>query len=159
MVLDRLVRQRYGPAVTLDPRELDSLQRPELIERARQAGAERPEVLTRVELKDEILRLTELDEAKRREVRGWLGAARDLVAGVVEQGLNMPDAAAFIRRRVPMTSVAHAPPVPTVTLAEIYASQGHLRRALKMLDDAGFNNIRVEKLEHDIINNYYIMSK
>ena len=31
--------------------------------------------------------------------------------------------------------------------------------ALKMLGDAGFNDVRVETLDHDIINNYYIMTK
>ena len=119
----------------VDPASLDSLSREELIRRARSIGAQRPEVLTRVELKDEIVRLSEDDETARRQARGWLGVARDLVAGVVEQRLNLPDAAAFIRKRVPMTAVVLGPPVATVTLAEIYASQGHLRRALKMLDE------------------------
>ena len=31
--------------------------------------------------------------------------------------------------------------------------------ALKMLKDAGFSNVRIETLEHDIINNYYIMTR
>jgi hypothetical protein len=31
--------------------------------------------------------------------------------------------------------------------------------ALKMLGDAGFRDVRVETLPHDIINNYYITSK
>ena len=31
--------------------------------------------------------------------------------------------------------------------------------ALKMLHDAGFADVRVETLEHDIINNYYVMTK
>ncbi len=31
--------------------------------------------------------------------------------------------------------------------------------AVKMLGDAGFADIRVETLEHDIINNYYVMTK
>ncbi|MBN1606346.1 MAG: hypothetical protein JW940_06915 [Polyangiaceae bacterium] len=119
----------------VDPASLDSLSRDELILRARNVGAQRPEVLTRVELKDEIVRLSEDDEISRRQARGWLGVARDLVASVVEQRLNLPDAAAFIRKRVPMTAVVLGPPVATVTLAEIYASQGHLGRALKMLDE------------------------
>jgi hypothetical protein len=121
--------------VKVDPASLDSLSRDELIRRARSIGAQRPEVLTRVELKDEIVRLSEDDESSRRQARGWLGVARDLVAGVVEQRLNLPDAAAFLRKRVPMTPVVLGPPVATVTLAEIYASQGHLGRALKMLDE------------------------
>ncbi|MCG8583613.1 MAG: class I SAM-dependent methyltransferase [Pirellulales bacterium] len=31
--------------------------------------------------------------------------------------------------------------------------------AVKMLGEAGFNDVRVETLEHDMLNNYYIMSK
>ena len=31
--------------------------------------------------------------------------------------------------------------------------------AVKMLGDAGFKDVRVETLDHDIINNYYIMTK
>jgi hypothetical protein len=121
--------------VKVDPASLDSLSRDELIRRARSIGAQRPELLTRVELKDEIVRLSEDDETSRRQARGWLGVARDLVASVVEQRLSLPDAAAFIRKRVPMTAVVLGPPVATVTLAEIYASQGHVGRALKMLDE------------------------
>lgn len=122
-------------AVNPDPLSLDSLSRADLVERARAVGVARPEVLTRIELKDEILRLTATEESERRQVRGWLGVARDLVASVMEDGLHMPDAAAFFRKHVPMTSVVPQPPVPTVTLAEIYASQGHGRRALKMLEE------------------------
>ena len=42
--------------VASDP-SLDQLSREELIVRARSLGARRPEVMTRVELRDEILRL------------------------------------------------------------------------------------------------------
>jgi hypothetical protein len=28
-----------------------------------------------------------------------------------------------------------------------------------MLNDAGFTEVRIETLEHDILNNYYIMTK
>ena len=31
--------------------------------------------------------------------------------------------------------------------------------AVKMLEDAGFAEVRVETLDHDIINNYYLMTK
>lgn len=31
--------------------------------------------------------------------------------------------------------------------------------AVKMLDDAGFNDVRVETLPHDMLNNYYVMTK
>jgi hypothetical protein len=119
-----------------DPAELDTLSRDELILRARARGVERPEQMTRVELRDEIVRLSEPDLDRQRRSRGWLGVARDLLASVVESGLNLPDAAAVIRAD---GQGAHdfqgPPPVPTVTLAEIYATQGHYEQALRMLDD------------------------
>ena len=119
-----------------DPAELDTLSRDELILRARARGVERPEQMTRVELRDEIVRLSEPDLERQRRSRGWLGVARDLLASVVESGLNLPDAAAAIRAD---GQGAHdfqgPPPVPTVTLAEIYATQGHYEQALRMLDD------------------------
>jgi len=118
----------------VDLKELDSLSRDELIARAAALGVTRPELLTRVELRDEIVRLAETDEAKRQRARGWLGVARDLVASVVEQRLNLPDAADLIRG-VNVLMPKHVPPVATVTLAEIYAAQGHVKRAMKMLDE------------------------
>lgn len=108
--------------------------REQLIERARALGVERPEVMTRPELRDEIVRRTELDELSRRAARGWFGVARDLVASVVERRLHLPDAAEVIRA-APLRATAWVAPVATVTLAEIYASQGHERRALKMLGE------------------------
>lgn len=105
-----------------------------LISRATALGATRPELLTRVELRDEIVRLTETDEQQRQRARGWLGVARDLVASVVEQRLNLPDAADLIRG-VNVRQPRVVPPVATVTLAEIYAAQGHVTRALKLLDE------------------------
>ena len=118
----------------VDLKELDSLSRDELIARAAALGVTRPELLTRVELRDEIVRHAETDEAKRQRARGWLGVARDLVASVVEQRLNLPDAADLIRG-VNVLMPKHVPPVATVTLAEIYAAQGHVKRAMKMLDE------------------------
>lgn len=120
----------------IEPDKLDGMSRDALIELARRLGARRPELMTRVELRDEIIRLGETDENKRRRARGFLGIARDLVAGLVERGLNMPDAAALIRgdpilEPRPRTEA----PVATVTLAEIYAAQGHTDRALAMLED------------------------
>ena len=114
--------------------DLDALNRDGLIERARRVGVSRPEVMTRVEMIDEIIRRQETDVAARRRARGWLGVARDLVASLIEQGLNMPDAAELVRQGVTPTRVQHQPPVATVTLAEIYAAQGHLQRALGLLD-------------------------
>jgi hypothetical protein len=120
----------------MEVRLLDTLPREELIERARRLGVAKPEVLTRVELRDEIIRLSEPDERERRQLRGWLGIARDLVASVVEQGLHLPDAAALIRGDITVTEPTRAArPVATVTLAEIYSAQGYLDRALTMLDE------------------------
>jgi hypothetical protein len=122
--------------MSLDPLELDALSRSDLVERARALGAERPDVMTRVELRDEIIRLSEADPAQRRRSRGFLGVARDLVASVVGAGLNMKDAAAVIRgdaAREP--DWQGPPPVATLTLAEIYAAQGHWDRALSTLSE------------------------
>lgn len=122
--------------MTLDPLELDALSRSDLVERARALGAERPDVMTRVELRDEIIRLSEGDPAQRRRSRGFLGVARDLVASVVGAGLNMKDAAAAIRGEATREPDWQGPPpVATLTLAEIYAAQGHWDRALSTLSE------------------------
>lgn len=115
---------------------LDRMPREELIAYARRFGIDRPELLTRVELKDEIIRVSESDDAERKRLRGWLGVARDLLASVVEQGLHLPDAAAVIRGASQSEPPANSQrAVATVTLAEIYAGQGHAQRALRMLDE------------------------
>ncbi|MFO7178029.1 MAG: hypothetical protein DIU78_004935, partial [Pseudomonadota bacterium] len=114
---------------------LEKLSRDELVEKARALGVERPELMTRVELRDEIVRRSEPDPAEQRRQRGWLGVARDLVASVVESGLNLPDAAAIIRGGRPELELRGPPPVATVTLAQIYAAQGHTARALAVLDE------------------------
>jgi len=116
--------------------ELEGLGREDLIEVARRWGVPRPEVMTRVELMDEVIRLATPNPVERKKARGWLGVARDLVASVVEQGLSLPDAAAFIRGEVRYEALRppHRP-VATVTLAEIYGAQGHLDRAILMLDE------------------------
>jgi hypothetical protein len=119
-----------------DLQALDAMSRDELIARARTLGAKRPELMTRVELRDEIVRLTENDPVVRRRSRGWLGVARDLVASVVDSGLNLPSAAAAIRGAVRQQTEWQGPaPVATLTLAEIYVAQGHSDRALKVLDE------------------------
>lgn len=116
--------------------ELERLDRDTLIDRARQSGVKRPEVMTRVELIDELLRLLTPGPSEQRRVRGWFGVARDLIASVVEQGLNLPDAAALIRGGVSLSpDPSPQPPVATVTLAEIYGAQGHFDRALAILDE------------------------
>jgi hypothetical protein len=115
---------------------LDGMSRDELIARARALGAKRPELMTRVELRDEIVRLTENDPVARKRSRGWLGVARDLVASVVDAGLNMPGAAAAIRGGPQPKPEWQGPaPVATLTLAEIYVAQGHSERALAVLDE------------------------
>jgi hypothetical protein len=115
---------------------LDGMSRDELIARARSLGAKRPELMTRVELRDEIVRLTEEDPIVRRRSRGWLGVARDLVASVVDSGLNLPGAAAAIRGGPQAKPEYQGPaPVATLTLAEIYVAQGHLDRARAVLDE------------------------
>ncbi len=119
-----------------DPAELDTLSREDLILRARARGVERPEQMTRVELRDEIVRRSEPDLERQRRSRGWLGVARDLLASVVESGLNLPDAAAAIRGDGKgENDFQGPPPVATVTLAEIYAAQGHYEQSLRMLDE------------------------
>jgi hypothetical protein len=118
----------------MDTAALSHLSREELIERARRLGTSRPELLTRAELRDEIVRRTASDENQKRAARGWFGVARDLVASVVEQGLHLPDAAALIRGEGDLDARYQAP-VATVMLAEIYASQGHVARARRMLDE------------------------
>ncbi|MEI9948960.1 MAG: tetratricopeptide repeat protein [Pseudomonadota bacterium] len=116
--------------------ELERLSREQLILKARVLGVERAELMTRVEMRDEIVRRSEPDLAQQKRARGFLGVARDLVASVVEAGLNLPDAAAIIRGDSNRENQWKGPPpVATVTLAEIYAAQGHLDRALRMLDE------------------------
>jgi len=111
------------------------MSRDELVAKARALGVERPELMTRVELGDEIVRRTQLDPATQRGARGWLGVARDMVASVVESGLNLPDAAALIRGDRGDLDARGPAPVATVTLAEIYATQGHVERAFTMLEE------------------------
>jgi hypothetical protein len=121
--------------MSVDP-ALDQLSRDELIVKARALGAKRPEVMTRVELRDEIVRLSETDPHVRKRTRGWLGVARDLVASVVDSGLNLPGAAAAIRGDAkPTHDWQGPPPVATLTLAEIYLAQGHRDRALSVLSE------------------------
>lgn len=116
--------------------ELEKLSREELITHASHLGVPRPRVLTQPELMDEIITRTAKSEREKAKARGWLGRARDLLAQVVEKGLHLPEAARVLRsgpddRPWPTPP----PPLPTVTLAEIYAAQGHLERAIAVLDE------------------------
>jgi hypothetical protein len=115
--------------------DLQKLSREELIREAERAGVARPRVLTHAELIDEILKRTAASDKDRSRSRGWLGRARDLLATVIEKGLHLPDAAAAIRGGSREWPPAPPAPLPTVTLAEIYAAQGHLERAVAVLDE------------------------
>jgi hypothetical protein len=119
----------------MHPRELDNLSRSALIEKAESLGVDKASLLTRAELADEIVRRTVADPIERRIARGLLGVARDLVARIVERGLHLPDAAALIRSIARPSATPTKPPIATVTLAEIYAAQGHHARALAVLDE------------------------
>ncbi len=116
--------------------DLEGLNREQLIAEAERLGVPRPRVLTQPELFDEIISRSTKNERERARARGWLGRARDLLAKVVEKGLHLPDAARAIRSTGEDRSwPAPPPPLPTVTLAEIYAAQGHLERAVHVLDE------------------------
>lgn len=123
----------------MDRGELERLDRESLVVRAQAAGIRRARVLTRPELIDELLRLeVTSDDIQLRRARGFFGLARDLLSKVVERGLHLPDAADRLRVALgePFPQVPRPEPqaVPTVTLAEIYAAQGHKRRAIETLE-------------------------
>jgi len=116
--------------------ELEQLDREILIKRAEEAGVTRARILTRPELVDELLVRSSADDAAKERMRGFFGLARDLLARVVERGLHLPDAAERIRtlRAPPFTRRIVPAALPTVTLAEIYAAQGHRDRAVETLE-------------------------
>jgi hypothetical protein len=117
--------------------ELERLDREALIAHAEQAGVTRARILTRPELVDELLLRSAVDQATKQRARGLFGRARDLLARVVEQGLHLPDAAERIRAMggvAPPARPSAPAALPTVTLAEIYAAQGHRERAVETLD-------------------------
>lgn len=121
----------------MDRSELERLDRESLVGRAQAAGIRRARLLTRPELIDELLRLAPVDSSQLRRSRGFFGVARDLLSRIVERGLHLPDAAERLRDALdpPLPSVPRPEPeaVPTVTLAEIYAAQGHKQRAVETL--------------------------
>lgn len=121
--------------MALDPQTLLQHSRGELAAMARQAGVTGADTLTRTELADELLRLSVTDSARRRRLRGWFGTARDMLASLVERGLNLPDAAALIRGDAPAGEFRWQPPLATITLAKIYDAQGYRQRALDVLED------------------------
>ena len=119
-----------------DRAELERLDRETLIERAEAVGVSRANILTRPELVDELLvRSASKNDPGVTRARGFFGRARDLLARVIERGLHLPEAADRLRRvtlPVPPRVTTQAA-VPTVTLAEIYAAQGHTGRAIETL--------------------------
>lgn len=118
----------------MERQDLERMTREQLIAQAERLGIPRPRVLTQPELVDEIIGRTTKGERERAKARGWLGRARDLLATVVEKGLHLPEAARALRQEE-KSWPAPPPPLPTVTLAEIYAAQGHFERALAVLDE------------------------
>jgi hypothetical protein len=123
----------------MDRAELERLDRESLVLKAQAAGIRRARVLTRPELVDELLRLDPaMDPTQLKKTRGFFGKARDLLSKVVERGLHLPDAADRLRAALgnPLPQVPRPEPqaVPTVTLAEIYAAQGHKQRAIDTLE-------------------------
>src|SRR5262245_15895980 len=120
----------------MNRQELERLTREQLIAQAERLGIPRPRVLTQPELIDEIIGRTAKSEREKQKARGWLGRARDLLARVVERGLHLPEAARVLRSTPEERPwPTPPPPLPTVTLAEIYAAQGHLERAISVLDE------------------------
>jgi hypothetical protein len=119
----------------MDRNELERLDRDTLIARAEANGVTRARILTRPELIDELLVRTARTDEDVQRVRGLFGRARDLLARVIERGLHLPDAAERLRGKTqpPPPFRSTAAPLPTVTLAEIYAAQGHRDRAIDTL--------------------------
>lgn len=120
----------------MDRQKLEGLTREELVALAGELGITRPRSLTVPELIDEIVSRTMANERDRARSRGWLGRARNLLAGVIERGLHLPEVAKALRN-APSTKPwpVAPPPLATMTLAEIYAAQGHLDKALHVIDE------------------------
>jgi hypothetical protein len=143
----------------MDRAELERLDRSTLIAQAETLGVTRANILTRPELMDELLvRSARKGDRDLPKARGFFGRARDLVARVIEKGLHLPDAAERFRKVSAAASeiAARVVPaaVPTVTLAEIYAAQGHrpraietLKRVLELEPDHGAAKALLTKLE------------
>ena len=116
-------------------KDLEKLSREELVAKAEEHGVTRPRTLTMPELVDEILLATERQTGQKKS-RGWFGKARDLLTSVIDRGLTTDPS----KRPAPRTLPVAPPPLPTVTLAEIYAAQGHFERAIATLDEVVARN-------------------
>ncbi len=120
----------------MQPDDLQKLSRGELIELATSRGVRSADALTRAELIDEITKRAVSDDQPSGGMLGFLSVAGELVAGMVDRKLHMPEAAKLIREMAkPRRRSQPPPPLPTVTLAEIYAAQGYLEKALTVLDE------------------------
>jgi hypothetical protein len=113
-----------------------AIPRHELIAVALDLGIDKPELLSEEELSRSIQQTSE-GHALPAPVsgplgKGWFGVARNLVASVLEKGLNLPTAARVLRETV-RSVPPQRPPYPTVTLAQIYMAQGHNERAAATL--------------------------
>jgi tetratricopeptide repeat protein len=116
----------------VDPNELSRI---ELLALAQKLHVSDADVMTRAELRAAIDKARKPAPTPTAQPTTWVSVARRLLASIVEQGLNLPDAAALIRGDTKLSTPPKAPPpVATVTLARIYAAQGHLPRAIKTLD-------------------------
>jgi hypothetical protein len=117
-----------------------SIPRHELIALALDLGVDRPEQLSDAELLQHVSRASVGAQAEATPpaappaapARGWFQVARNLVASMLEKGLNLPSAARVLRETV-RTVPPQRPPFPTVTLAQIYIAQGHTQRAVATL--------------------------
>jgi hypothetical protein len=114
-------------------RELLGASREELVLRAESLGIADAASRGTEELVDAIVAAEERQRTERRG-RGWFGRARDLLTSVIDRGLALP-AEPSRTRPEGRSAGAPPPPLPTVTLAEIYAAQGHLDRAIATLDE------------------------
>jgi hypothetical protein len=113
-----------------------TLSRLELLKLAQTLNVSDADVMTRAELRAAIERASKPEPRLPAQPATWLGVARRLLASVVERGLHLPDAAAVIRGDAPVRPMPSGPPpVATVTLARIYAAQGHLERGIATLDE------------------------
>jgi hypothetical protein len=118
--------------------ELQKISRDDLIARAEAEHVTGARTLTRDELIDELLKKSVGAQGgpsgqRGALARGLFGLARDLLSRVVERGLHLPDAAERLLGSVPPPPRPIPAAIPTVTLAEIYAAQGHTERAIVTL--------------------------
>ena len=114
--------------------ELLSLSRDELIAHATAAGVPSPGEKTRADLVDTIAGLAPSPASQPpSKARGFFGRARALIAKVVEKGLHL-HGAEVLRDAVAIVERTVRAPLPTVTLARIYLSQGHEARAKEVLE-------------------------